>query len=326
MVYNVYAMGLVDASRASGLALRLPFVTHASSLGPVRLEPFEKSIVGVHELGGAYQQVETLAKQLPSNSVIVFSAGRDEPAMLATPLQYVFGRDAFVSVFNNPPGDKIAALVDGWRAQGREVILAYGTNGGKLQLPGYALEPVGSAALDVPQWAFAYNFMPRSAWRVSLSYALFRAVPRTPPFTYPFVLDFGGDDFPYLVGGFLERAPEENTRWIGIIPGDDLQAQSAKWLTGVVHIPDSGSTSDLNLTLHARAPRDNVRLQIKSGDRVLGNVVLAPAFADYTVPLPRAALKANGGGYLIELVSQTTPDGQGRLLGAELASLRVDAP
>jgi hypothetical protein len=40
----------------------------------------------------------------------------------------------------------------------------------------------------------------------------------------PFVLNFGGDDFPYLMNGFLERAPEASTRWIGAIAPDPIKA------------------------------------------------------------------------------------------------------
>ncbi len=324
MLYTLYAMGLVDGSRASGLAVRVPGVTQAVALGPLRLEPFEKSIVGVHELGGAFDQLQALAESLPPDAVVIFSGGRDEPAALAEPLEYIFGRDAFVTVFNNPPGDKVAALVHGWRAQGREVILAYGTNGGRLDIPGYALEPVGEAALDVPQWAFAYDFMPRSAWRLNLNFGLYRAVPRTAPEPYPFVLDFGGGDFPHLVNGFLERSPEASTRWIGAIPANPAQASGWKWVTGSVRVPRSPAQSALVLTLRARAPRDDVRLQIKSGEHTFGAFQLSRNWQDYALELDPAQLSPRSDSYLIELVSQLTPDSQGRVLGAELESLRLE--
>lgn len=321
LVYNTYAMGLFDVSRANGFVLRLPFVLQMVAFGGVRLEPFENSVVGVRELDGAYAQVEGLAQRLAPDGVIIFSAGRDEPAAIATPLRLVFGRDAFVTVFNNPPGEKIAGMIDAWRAQGREVILAYGTNGGKLQVPGYALEPAGEFAFDVPQWAFAYDFMPRSAWRVNLNYALYRAVPRTAPAVYPFVLNFGGSDFPFLANGFLERPPEAQTRWIGAV-ADDAKTREAKWVSGVVRIPVAEGTSDLELTLAARAPRDGVRLQVKSGEYVLGNAALTADWAKYTFQIPRAELRTVGEMYVIEFVSQTTLQ-DGRMLGAELESLRL---
>ncbi len=48
MLYNLYAMGIVEGSRANGLALRVPFVTQTIALGSVRVEPFEKSIAGMN--------------------------------------------------------------------------------------------------------------------------------------------------------------------------------------------------------------------------------------------------------------------------------------
>ena len=324
MLYNVYAMGLVDASRAQGIALRLPFVTEPVPLGLVRLEPFENSIVGVRELGGAFDQMQNNAAQLDPNAVVIFSAGRDEPAALATPLNYVFDRDAFVTVFNNPPGEKVAGMIDAWRGQGRDVILAFGTNGGKLQIPNYDLEPAGEFALDVPQWAFAYDFMPRSAWRVNLNYALFRAVPRTAPTDYPFTLDFGGDDFPYLVRGFMERAPEAQTRSVGGILAENKNLGDAVWIGGFVRVPvQDDSTDGLVATLRVRAPRAGVHFELKHGDKVLGSLVLSDMFETYRIPLAPAALEATAEGYLLELAAETTPDGQGRILGAELESLEI---
>lgn len=321
MLYNLYAMGIVDASRATGVALRLPFVSQPAALGVLHIEPFENSIAGVNELGGAYRQIEQLAQQTDPNAVILFSAGRDEPAALATPLKYVFGRDAFVSVFNNPPGDKIAAMIDTWRAQGRQVILAYGTNGGRLEIPGYALEQIGDAGLDVPQWAFAYDFMPRSAWRVNLNYALFRAVPQTVPNTDAFALHFGGADFPYLMNGFLERTPEANTRWIGAIVADAKKANETRFVSGIVRIPVREKTGVLHVNVRARAPREGMRLILKNGDEKFATFHLSQAFSDYETVIDMARLKASGESVLLELTVDATQDGQGRLLGAELESL-----
>ena len=324
MLYNAYAMGIVDASRATGVVLRLPFLNETRTIGALRVEPIENAIVGVNELGGAYRQIETLAQKLDPNAVIIFSAGRDEPAALATPLKFIFGRDAFVSVFNNPPGEKLAAMADAWRAQGREVILAYGTNGGRTQLNGYALERVGDASLDVPQWAFAYEFMPRSAWRVNLSYTLYRAVPRTAPDAASVLINFGGDDFPYLMNGFLERAPEARTRWIGVIEPNPSKANAIKSVSGTVRFPRA-ENGQLDVRVRARAPRDGARLILKSGETKLNTFTLTRDFADYRAVADAAQLKQNDAGVLLELVVEASPDGQGRVLGAELAELEIKA-
>ena len=318
LAYNVYAMGLIDASRATGIALRLPFVGQTTRLGPLRLDPIGDSIVGVSELGGSMDQVEALANQIDPNAVIIFSNNRDEPALLATPLRFLFDRDALVSRFNQPNGEKIATLIDNWRAQGREVILAFGTNGGKLAVPGYSLALIGHFALDVPQWVFAYQYMPRSAWRVNLNYALYRALPSSAPATYPFTIDFGGDDYPALVGGFLERPTGATTRSMGALPDPSAPRPQAKSLTATLRVPAGGSPSAfLDLALTVRAPQAGMRLAIKSGQTSLGEVKLTQEFTTYHFSLSPANLRREGDTFLIELNTPAFADPDGRLLGAE---------
>ena len=231
---------------------------------------------------------------MPEDGVVIFSNNRDEPALLANPLYFLYGRDAFVSVFNQPNGDKVAAMIDMWQAQGRDVILAYGTNGGKLVVPRYDLEPMGDFELDVPQWAFEYQYMPRSAWRVNLNFALYRAVPRTQTPQYPFTIDFGGDDFRWLVNGWLERAPQSASRWMGIIPGGDETAADPKNLVARLRVPIAGDSPMLDLGIRARSIRDGLPLTARSGNNTLGTAPLSTQFADYHFTMPRANLKRDG--------------------------------
>jgi hypothetical protein len=343
LIYNVYAMGLIDASRATGIAIRLPLLTQTARLGPLRLDPIGDSIVGVQELGGALDQIQALANQIDPNAVIIFSNNRDEPALIATPLHFLFNRDALVARFNQPNGEKIAAMIDNWRAQGREVILAYGTNGGKMAVPGYSLSPLGHFALDVQQWAFAYQYMPRSAWRVNLNYALYHAVPSNASATYPFTIDFGGDDYPALVGGFLERATGATTRSIGVNPDPSAPSTKPRSLTATLRLPAyEDSTSDpgqapsassmpgielgaqkappaaLDLALTARAPADGMDLTVRSGKSSFGAFTLTREFATYHFSLPRANLQRDGDSYLIELGTPAYAAPGGLFLGAEL--------
>lgn len=337
LVYNLYVMGIVDpcgrqqcaaanSESANGAVMRIPFVRETISFGGARIEPFEKSIAGHTELGGAFSQIETLAQSMEPNAIVLMMAApRDQPALIATPLHFIFGRDVFVVTADAPDGELLARAIDTWRAQGRQVILAFGTNGGRVTIPRYALEPLDIFQFDVPQWAFAYDVMPRVAWRVQLAYALYRATPRTAPNEYPFVLDFGGADFPYLVYGFMERAPNAQTRWIGALLSENRKLRDAAVISGVVRVPiQDARTNNLKLTLRARAPRDNVRLEIKNGNRVLSELVLDAEMKTYVVELKNARLDANAEGFLLELVSETTLDGEGRALGIELEMLRVE--
>jgi hypothetical protein len=318
LVYNTYAMGLIEANRSTGIALRVPFLAQTTRLGPVRLDSIDDAIVGVAELGGAFDQIQALANQIDPSAVIILSNNRDEPALMATPLHFLFERDVLVARFNQPNGEKIAALIDNWRAQGREVILAYGTNGGKLAIPGYSLSLFGHFALDVPQWAFAYQYMPREAWRVNLHYALYHALPSSAGATYPFSIDFGGDDYPALVGGFLERATGATTRTMGVTPDPSAPGPKAKSLSATLRVPAYDNLSaSLDLALTARAPQDGIRLTVRSGKWSLGEVNLTREFTTYHFSLPRANLQRDGDSFLIELSTPAFADPSGLLLGAE---------
>jgi hypothetical protein len=235
----------------------------------------------------------------------------------------LYDRDAVVARFNQPNGDKIAAMIDAWRARGREVILAYGTNGGKLALPHYSLEPIGAFALDVPQWAFSYAFMPRSAWRVNLNFTLYRAVPQDNVAPYPLTIDFADGDEPALVSGFIERPTGATTRWIGVVPDAAGARPTAKRLTATLRLPDSNAES-FDLTINARAPQDGMQLSVRSGNKNFGEETLTREFASYHFTLARANLKRDGDTFLIDLTTSAVPDAEGRVLGAELKSARVE--
>jgi hypothetical protein len=327
LMYNLYAMGLIDASRAAGVALRLPLLGVTTRLGPLRLDPIADSIVGMQELGGALDQIQALANQIDPNAVIIFSNNRDEPALIATPLHFLFNRDALVARFNQPNGEKIATMIDNWRAQGREVILAYGTNGGKMAVPGYSLALLGHFALDVQQWAFAYQYMPRAAWHVNLNYALYRAVPSGAAATYPFTIDFGGDDYPALVGGFLERSTGATSRSIGMIPDPSAPNDVPKILTATLRLPayDNPPLGSLDLALTARAPQDGTPLTVNSRGSSLGQVMLTSEFATYHFSLPRAGLQREVDSFLIELNTPAFAAPGGPLLGAELKKAVVSS-
>jgi hypothetical protein len=124
-----------------------------------------------------------------------------------------------------------------------------------------------------------------------------------------------------LMSGFMERAPEANTRWIGTIIGNAKKASETKFVTGVVRIPASEKSGTLDVTIRARAPRDGARLMLKNGEQKLATFRLSQDFADYQTSIDMTKLKAGGESVLLELTVDATPDEQGRVLGAELQSL-----
>ncbi|MGE5138456.1 MAG: hypothetical protein ACM3JD_03250, partial [Rudaea sp.] len=321
LAYDLYAMGIVDGTRVTGLAVRLPFVAASTRAGPLQVEPLERSIVGFSELAGAYDEIAALAAQLDPNAVVIMVNNRDEPALMATPLRFIYGRDTLVARFNQPNGEKVAALVDEWRAAGRPVVLAYGTNGGKLSVPGYRLDPFARFTLNFPQWAFAYQFMPRTAWPVSLSYALYRAVPESAPLAFPYRVDFTGDDYPALTSGFLERTPGEPSRRIGVVPTPGAKKPATLSAGLRFPLPPAGET--VYMTLTARAPVDGIKLTLKSDKNLLGRPVLGREWSTVTLALPRAQLNVEGETFTLDLTSGVMQTPDGKFAGAEFKEAMV---
>jgi hypothetical protein len=104
--------------------------------------------------------------------------------VLATPLTYAFGLDA-LTVKSRDPGryaEQLARYVGEWRARGRQVYLAAGPSGA-LQLPGLALEPAGTIALDLDEFEQLTDQKPRNVQRFQIEFALYRLVPagQAPP-------------------------------------------------------------------------------------------------------------------------------------------------
>ena len=94
----------------------------------------------VRRYAGVEAQLAQLAAQFPENSLLLFSGDRDQPHLLATPLQLIYGRSAFVISTNNPRGD----LIERWlQREGatRPVYILMGDDGGKLFLPRTRLVP-----------------------------------------------------------------------------------------------------------------------------------------------------------------------------------------
>ncbi|MGI8857864.1 MAG: hypothetical protein ACR2JW_19170, partial [Thermomicrobiales bacterium] len=94
----------------------------------------------VQRYAGVEGQLNQIAQQFPENSLLLFSGERDQPHLLATPLQFVYGRTAFVISTNNPRGDLIEAWLNRESAT-HPVYVLMGNDGGKLFLPHSRLTP-----------------------------------------------------------------------------------------------------------------------------------------------------------------------------------------
>jgi hypothetical protein len=135
------------------------------------------------EYRGALEQVGELAARFQPDDVLLLRGGgptyhqaRDVPDLIATPLRFTYGRNAF-TVKSGEPGryaDALAQQVRRWRAEGREVYLLLSTSGGDFTLPGFALQRVGDFLLDVPEFEQLTDQKPHNVARLRLPFTVYR--------------------------------------------------------------------------------------------------------------------------------------------------------
>jgi hypothetical protein len=168
---------------------------------------------------GAVAQLSSLASRFPAKSVVLFSNERDEPYVVATPLQYIFGIESFALAHSYPQVNNtvLEAVVKRWQSQGYKVWVMMGANGGKLDLPDFSLKEEGSWVYDVPELEPLYYQKPSNVSRSRLPWTIYSLEPRSQASqpALPFTLDIGNMDEKYLVAGFYisERGPGDTTDW-----------------------------------------------------------------------------------------------------------------
>lgn len=294
----------------------------------------------VEEQGGV-AQMEALARRFPNpaKTVLLFSNERDEPYVVATPLQLIWGITSFA--LNKPFGrdlhsDVVQGFVQRWQRQGYTVYAVLGANGGKLDMPDLALQPAPDPAWawDVPELPPLRDQKPLNVSRAYLPFGIYEIVSRTqttPP-AWPFTLDMGGLDYAYTVGGFYTQDQDA--------PG----APYWRWThdAALLRLPWAGAAGQGGrLTLRLRAgpagpegrptPAEvRVLLAGPNGEpgAVLGEARVLPGapFMDFAFPVPAQT----GRDVLLRLESSTwSPAETGnsddrRALGVQLDSLRLE--
>jgi hypothetical protein len=178
------------------------------------------------EYAGAITQIGAMAAQLDPGAIVLMRGGapsyaqaRDIPDLLATPLTFGFGVDAFALKSRDPGryAPQLARYIRRWHDQGRPVYLAVSASGA-LTLPGWRLEPVGRFLLDLPEYEQPTDHKPSAVQRFTLDFALYRLTPGAAAETPPVILP---DDYAYQVRG-VYRAERINDRLIAWSDGDAL--------------------------------------------------------------------------------------------------------
>jgi hypothetical protein len=168
------------------------------------------------EYGGALAQIETIAKRFGPNDVLLLHSGsRDEPDLIATPLRFAFGVDAFTIKSSQPEryATQLARYIRRWQDQGRTVYMVFGASGG-FGLPGLRYAPAGRMALQhLEEFEQLTNQKPHNVQDFNLDFSLYGLEADTGGPTAPAGLAV--DDYAAQLGGFYrpERIAGVDLAW-----------------------------------------------------------------------------------------------------------------
>ena len=245
---------------------------------------------------GAVAQLSDLAARFDEKSVLLFSSERDEPYVVATPLQYIHGIESFVLARTYPNVDNtvLQGVVDRWQSQGYKVWVLMGANAGKLFLDKYSFQKEGEWEYRVPEFEQLYQQKPTNVSEAFLPWGIYSLQPRGAPPAWPFNVDIGDSDYQWLVSGWNKQ--ERDTpqapywRWTGSHP-----ILRVPWPTTVV----SGTSyfaGTIRLRLRPETPQpgkpllrpDPVTLKLSLDGTPVGEIAVAPGtdFAEYTIDIP----------------------------------------
>jgi hypothetical protein len=175
------------------------------------------------EYGGALAQIETIAGRFGPEDVLLFHSGsRDEPDLVATPLTFAFGLNAFTIKSTNPENyaPQIARYIQRWREQGRTVYLIFGPSGG-MGLPGLRFEPAGRVALaHLDEFEQLTDQKPHNVQDFNLDFAVYQVEPSSNAPT-AMVQSIAVDDYAAQARGFY-RAEQVGGTALAWTQGDAL--------------------------------------------------------------------------------------------------------
>ncbi|MCA1668156.1 MAG: hypothetical protein LC793_12330 [Thermomicrobia bacterium] len=277
----------------------------------------------VQRYSGVEAQMRQIATQFPENSILLFSGDRDQPHLLATPFQFIYGRTSFVISTNNPRGDLLETWLNRARAT-HPIYILMGNDGGKLFFPHTRL---------VPETRFGPTFTvtlhdfeslqlqkPHNAQTNDLRYTVYRYEPAgadLPLGTAPLTITMGQADEQYDVAGFygIEQTRTDPTpyRWTGPaallrVPWTASLAQTGGTIT--LRLAGGMRPAALDLPAHAWIALDP---GLNEAGPTLADFDLTAEFADYTVTIPPGALPVSDNGTaLLRITSCLNPAKKGK--------------
>ncbi len=282
-----------------------------------------------NEYTGALEQVGALAARFaPEDVILLIDGGRDAPATIATPLKYLFERNAFLLMQDEPDGARIEGQIRRWQSEGRAVYLLIGNDGGRLFLPHTQLRYQDRFELAVPEFEQLTTQKPHNAYILRQAFGLYAPEAWDGKGSLlgelPLEVDLGNGGYIYQAGGFYsdEVAPDGTTYCWTVGQG----LLRLPW-------PEGG---EVRLTLRlagGKRPAELGPAQVEArlGERLLGKWELGEEFTTHTVTLPaREVASGPGRTVLLMLVSPTWTQadyGLGndhRPLGVQVDRVRVE--
>jgi len=143
-----YALWVFHDRMASALKWIVPVALGLAILGSQVRASFP--FLWHNEYGGAIDKTNELASAFPDNGVLLFEWST-EAVRYATPLQYVFGKTAFLVPATSAADPRLADLVSHWQQDGRPVYWISSLQQTRMQLPGQKAIPLGSYSFVLPE-------------------------------------------------------------------------------------------------------------------------------------------------------------------------------
>ncbi|MFV9502962.1 MAG: hypothetical protein AB4911_00200 [Oscillochloridaceae bacterium umkhey_bin13] len=190
-----------------------------------------RPIITHSEYVGAIDQLATLAARFePTRDVLLMRGGapiyaeaRDVPDLVATPLRFIHGLDAFTVKSTRPSeyAADLAAAARRWQAQGRTIYLLLSASGANFVLPGFTLEPAGDFTLTVPEFEQLTDQKPRNVSILSLPFAIYRLVPDPNPAQIASAIPpLATANFAAQVNGLYRPEPRRDGSWFAWTNGE----------------------------------------------------------------------------------------------------------
>lgn len=272
-------------------------------------------LIAHREYAGVLDAAAALAARFGPDDIVIFSGPRDETPKLATPLEYLFGRESWTITTNNPDGGKLDAWITAQEAAGRRVYVLMSAGGGKLFLPNHQFVATDRIDLPLLQFEKLDNQKPYNQQRNVLGYTLYDLRPVAAGAnalgSLPYRVTAGRGDEKALLGakdtgtGFYNVECDPATA-----PCDAGNVASGvtpyRWTDGEALIripwPADGRPLALRLTLSA-GPRPS---SLPPAQVVVG-IRPTPTFADQEKPLGVLTVGADWATYSVTIPADTLP-------------------